>query len=280
MAAVALTNSTLSSALSKTATRAKLASAATRENGMLMCIGKEICLVNDVTDIANGNVGIQRGYAGTYAVAHASGAVVWTDKAEYFSTEIPQGTAVAANEVALPRIVLPSGNPSLHGAEAFRIVNDSWVEVPTQRLHNTACVDPDTGYEYILVDCQSSFLDGEWAVVDPDGLATQLASTSKGRVAIIVETVSASDTLSWALVVGSYASTNTSSGVTTAADLIAGTGTVDILTSTGGNIVWGAACTTAPSTATSPGLGGGVATVYVANPWVSGEVHSFSSVGT
>lgn len=276
--AATLRNLTLSAAIDKKATEFGVSSVSSLTVGMLAVCNGEAMLVNRV-DSTNTKIGVQRGYAGTKERKHASGAVIWVDRADYFSTDVPSGVATSTEEVALPRIVLPAGYTAQE-ARCFRIVNDSWVEVSTHRLANHRCSDPDTGYEYLLVDCQSSFLAGEWAVVDPDGLASQLATTSKGRVAIIVETVSASDTLSWALVVGKYASTNTTSDVTTAADMIASTGTADILTSTGGNILWGAACTVAPSTATSPGLGGGVATVYVCNPWVSGEVHSFSSVGT
>lgn len=276
--AASLRNITISAAMNKVQTDIVVSSVSNLTVGMLAVVHGEAMLVNRI-DTATTKIGVQRGYAGTKERKHASGSVMWVDRAEYFSTDVPSGTASSSEEVALPRIVLPAGYTAQE-ARCYRIVNDSWVEVSTARLANQRCADPDTGYEYLLVDCASSFLAGEWCVVDPDGLASQLAASSKGRVAIIVETVSASDTLSWALVVGKYASTNTTSDVTTAADMVAGTGTADVLTSTGGNIIWGAACTVAPSTATSPGLGGGVATVYVQNPWVSGEVHSFSSVGT
>lgn len=276
--AATLRDITISAAMTKSQLEVAVSAVTNITVGMIAVVNGEAMLVNKV-DASNTKLGLQRGYAGTKERKHASGSVMWVDRPEYFSTDVPSGQATATEEVALPRMVLPAGYTAQE-ARCFRIVNDSWVEVSTHRLANHRCSDPDTGYEYLLVDCQSSFLAGEWCVVNPEGLASQLAASSKGRVAIIVETVSASDTLSWALVVGKYASTNTTSDVTTAADMVASTGTADILTSTGGNILWGAACTVAPSTATSPGLGGGVATVYVNNPWVSGEVHSFSSIGT
>lgn len=276
--AVSVRNITISEAMTRTALEVAVSSVSGITVGMLAAVNREVMLVNRI-DSTNVKVGVQRGYAGTTSRKHASGSVMWVDKAEYFSMDPPpSGQATLTEEIATPRIVLPASYASPE-ARMFRIVNDSWVEVDTQRLANHYTFDPDTGYEYLLVDCQAAFQVGEWVVVDPEGLATQLAAASKGRVAIIVETVSASDTLSWAIVAGKYASALTTSDVTSAADLIAGTGAADILTSTGGNIIWGAAATTAPSTATSPSLGGAVATVYVHRPWVSGEIHSFSSVG-
>lgn len=276
--AVALRNITISQAMTAKALEIAVSSVTNITVGMIAVVNGEAMLVNRV-DSTNTKLGLQRGYASTSQRKHASGSVMWVDKAEYFYMDPPpSGQATLSEEVAVPRIVLPAAY-SAPEARCFRIVNDSWVQVSTHRLANHVCEDPDTGYEYLLVDCGAAMVAGEWVVVDPDGLATQLAAGSKGRVAIIVETVSASDTLSWALRVGKYASALTTSDVTTAADLIAGTGAADILTSAGGNIIWGAACTVAPSTATSPTLGGGLATVYVSNPWVSGEVHSFSSIG-
>jgi len=271
--ATELFNTTLASAIDKKQTNIKLASVTNRAQHDLLVVDQEVMLVNEV-DTTNATVHVQRGYYATEAVAHASGQRVWCDRQNRFKLRPPRGKVVAAEVGFLPWIVVQGGDPV-----AYRYVNDAWVEIPTERVVNIRCEDPDTGYEYLLVDCQSAFAVGEWVVVDADGLATQLATTSKGRVAIIVETIGASDTLSWVIVAGSYASALTTSGVTTAADLIAAAGHATPLTSDGGNIIWGAVCTAAPSTATSPAIGGAVATVYLMNPWVSGETHSFSSIG-
>lgn len=279
--AIALRNVTISEAMSKAALEVLLSSVSGITVGMIAVVNREAMLVNRV-DTANVKIGVQRGYAGTASEKHASGSVIWVDKAEYYSTVVPSGAAAVSEETAVPRIVLPAAYAAPQ-ARMYRIVNDSWVEVDTHRLANQYTFDPDTGYEYLLVDCQNAFQVGEWIVVDPDGLATQLASTSKGRVGIIVETISGSDTLSWAIVAGKYASALTTSDVTTAADLIAGAGVADILTSTGGNLIMGAAATVAPSTATAPPAPlntAAIGTVYLHRPWVSGEIHSWSSVGT
>ena len=221
------------------------------------------------------HVVVMRGYAGTHARPHASGALVFSGTEDKFASKVPTGYAVAADGPYLPLIVLAGSS-----ARAFRILNNAWVEVSVTRLYNVRCVDQATGYEYLLVETSAAVVVGEWVVITGAGNASQLAAASKGRVGIVIEAAASSDLAAWVIVVGSYASALTTSDVTTAADMIAGTGAADILTSTGGNIIWGAAATVNPSTATSPTLGGGVATVYLLNPWVSGEVHSFSSVGT
>lgn len=120
-------------------------------------------------------------------------------------------------------------------------------------------VDPDNPLNsYMLVDCQESFLVGEYVVIDGSGLASQITSTSVGQVGMIVATVSGSDTVAYAQVTGLFSNSIVSSGVTTAAGLIAGPttdgGYLDVDTS-GGNIVWGARAVTAASTATSPFAG-------------------------
>lgn len=206
---------------------------------------------------------VLRGQNGTRALAHASGQPAFYGVPAYFSPSVPQGKAVAAQEVAVPRIVLPEGR-------VFRILNDSWIEVPPGRLANHRAVDPDTGYEYVLVDCAAAFQVGEWVAIDGDGLATQLSASSKGRIGIIIEAASASDTLTWAIVVGVFAAALFTSGVTTACVLMAGTGCANISTSTGGNVIFNATCTVAPSTATSPSVGDGVGTALLNNPFCYG----------
>ena len=273
--ATELNQTTISAALDDKATSIKVASVTNRLKGDLMVIDTEVMLLNENPDTNNAICFIQRGYAGTRAVAHASGQVAIIDRAARFRSNLPKGKVTASEVPYLPAIVIGDMDP-----RAFRYVNDSWVEVSRSRVVNHECVDPDTGYVYLLVDCQNAFQVGEWAVIDPDGLATQVGATSKGRVGIIVETITASDTYSFVLIVGKYASALTTSDVTTAADMIAVTGAGELLSSTGGNIIWRAVCTVVPSTATSPSVGGAVATVYIDRPFVSADVHSFSSVGT
>lgn len=256
-----LTQTTLASAVAVGDRRVTLASATGVAVSSILFVNGEAMVVQSIASAPTFDV--KRGQHGTPGLAHASGAVVYHGPHSQFSAQIPKGKAVLAEEVAMPRIVLPEGR-------VFRILNDSWVEVAVGRMANHRCVDPDTGYEYILVDCQSAFQPGEWVVIDGDGLASQLSTSSKGRVGIIVETVGASDTLAWALVVGTYAGALFTSGVTTACVLIAGTGAANISTSSGGNVIMNASCSVAPSTATSPTVGDGVGTAVLANPFCYG----------
>src|SRR5689334_16388733 len=65
-------------------------------------------------------------------------------------------------------------------------------------------IDPQTGSEYLLCDAQEAFDAGEWCVINGSGQASQLTSTSKGRVGIVVAAASSSDLAIWVQVVGSY----------------------------------------------------------------------------
>lgn len=109
---------------------------------------------------------------------------------------------------------------------------------------------------YMLVDCQAAFVVGEVVVIDGSGLASRITSTSVGLVGVIVATVSGSDTAAYAQIEGDNASAILTSGVTTAAFLIAPAttdgGYLDILTTTEANTVYNARCVAAPSTATTP----------------------------
>lgn len=201
-----------------------------------------------VTNVVNSTVvDTERGQQASSAQAHASGTIVYIASP---STLGPLGTqSPSVYNLVAPATSLPQ----------FTTV------VGSKRM------DPNTGYIYMLVDCQAALVNGEWVVIDGNGLASALASTSKGRVGILQEDVSASDTLAWVLVEGTYASALFTSSVTTACYLQAGTGAADLYgVSTDGNVIWGASCTVAPSTATSPTIGDGLGTAYISNPWVSG----------
>jgi hypothetical protein len=119
-------------------------------------------------------------------------------------------------------------------------------------------LDPNNPRDkYMLVDCQESLAVGEIVVIDKDGLASQITSSSCGQVGMIVATVSGSDTAAWAQIAGELSNAVVTSGVTTAAFLIAPAttdmGYLDILTSAEANVVYGGRAITAASTATSPG---------------------------
>lgn len=109
---------------------------------------------------------------------------------------------------------------------------------------------------YMVVDCQSAFVVGEIVCIDASGLASAITSTSVGLVGVIVATVSGSDTAAYAQIEGDNATAILTSGVTTAGFLFApattDAGYLDVFVSTEGNVVYGARCTAAPSTATTP----------------------------
>lgn len=256
MAITALSTTTLSAAVNNSQTRIQLASTSgisglgslTTPQSVLI-VGNEAMLVLSVP--VSGFVEVTRGQAGTQAHQWASGATVTIGtRASFDFNRGPwHQTRVALKGSAgdLPDYVLP-----VNGTQ----------------------VDPATAYEYVLVDYQAAMAIGAWAVISGAGLASALASTSKGRCGVVIETIGASDLLGWILVAGQYASAQFTSDVTTACELIAGAAIADILTSTGGNVIERATCISAPSSATDYG------TVYMDHPWVSGVVKSFSSVGT
>lgn len=231
---------TLSAALDASAITIYTAASTGFAVGSYLVIGKEVLLLTAV-DTTNHVHSVKRGMKGTQALAHASAAVVSLGTASVFGPNTKDGIELAGYTGALGTPKLPIGS--------------KWV-------------DPSTGYEYILCDSAAAYIVGEWVVITAAGAASQLAASSKGRVGVVVEAVGASDKLFWVLVVGSFASANFTSDVTTAMLLYAGTGTLDWPTSGAGAYVRGVSCTTAPSTATSPGLGGGVGTAYLNNPWV------------
>jgi len=142
-------------------------------------------------------------------------------------------------------------------------------------------VDDSTGSEYMLVDCQEAFTVGEVVVINAAGAASAVTDSSRGRVGIIVATVSGSDTAAWAQIYGpTSSSVLCSSGVTSAGALIANvstdTGSFGELTSSAGNVVYGAHSIQAASTATSP-VGPGALGAFVLNrPYVMGVANSFT----
>lgn len=214
--------------------------------GSILVIGNEVLAV--LVILSSTTVTCERGQQGTKAVAHASGTTVYYGASTLFgilgSTNL---VTLIGDPGTLPAYTLPVGSRAM---------------------------DPNTGYEYMLVDCQQAFSIGEIVVIDGVGAAIPITATAKGRVGIIVEAIAASDTWAWALING-QASALLTSDVTTACYLVGGTsGLADILTSTGGNIIYGLTCNAAPSSATDLG------TVQISDAFATGVTVSFSSVGT
>lgn len=242
MSRTALSATTLSAALTKTSGVVKLTSTSGLAVGDLIAIGNELCSVNAIP--ISGQAEVTRGAQGTAAKAYASGtAVRFGSAAQFTRLRGSNRIGLAGDAGTLPAYELPLGQ-----------------EV----------ADPSTGNVYVLGDCASSFLDGEWVLISATGGFTQLAAGDKGRIGVIVEAVSASDRYAYAMVVGSYTSALFSSDVTTAGQLGVATGHAGIFNSTNHIQIHRAICTAAPSTATSPAVGGAVGTVLLDRPWTDG----------
>lgn len=251
----ALNNTTLSAALSREEKNVPLTSVSNISVGDLLIIGGEATKVTEI--IGTTHVVVLRGYAGTHARPHASGALVYSGSEDKFGNKVPTGYAVSTDAPYLPHIVLAGGS-----ARAFRILNDSWVEVKVGRRLNFEVEDPDTGYVYLLCESTAAITAGAWCVVDADGQAGLIATDSKGRVVVAVEAASASDTLFWGLVIGTYSAAQFDSDVTSACVLIAGAGIADISASAGGNVIHNATCITAVTSV--------LGTAYLNRAWVYG----------
>lgn len=256
-----LNQTTLAAALARGAKQAQYAGGTTPTVGMLAVVDREVMLVTGV-DSTNKFITIQKGYAGTQDVPHANSETLWIDSAGSFYLEWPDGQATIADETTQPRIVLPGPHTTI--VRAYRIINSLWVEVPTERQTNVEVEDRATGYVYLLVKCtDASAAIGDWFNINVDGTAIALTSTTKGRVGLCTELLTAANTYTWALIKGSGTAKHTS-GVTTGCVLIAGTGTVDISTSTGGNVVFGASIIVLGTSANDLG------TAYLDRPWTYG----------
>ncbi len=208
--------------------------------GSYVAIGKEILQLVKC-DTTNHRHEVRRGMKGTQSLKHANGTVVTLGTGATFGPNTDVGIEISGYVGDLGTPTLPIGS---------------------------RYVDPNTGYEYLLCDSAAAYIVGEWVVITADGVASQLSTTSKGRVGVVVEAVGSSDKLFWVMVKGSFASANFTSDVTTAMQLAASTGTLNWPTSDAAALVRNVSCISAPSTATSPGLGGGVGTAYLNNPWV------------
>jgi len=240
----ALSNTTLTNAIDASQNRFALAST-TGISGLgslttpqsVLVVGGEAMLVQSVP--ASGLVEVIRGVGGRVR-KHAASTKVW----------IAAKTQIDFTRFGEDGLMGLTGDPGASGLPFYRLPLGSRV------------VDPNTGYEYLLCDYQQVNAIGDWVAIDADGLATSLSTTTKGRVGIITE-VTVSDNWGWVGVVGSFTAKHTSN-VTTGCVLKAGSATVDISDSAGGNVVFNATITVLGSSANDLG------TAYINNPWVYG----------
>lgn len=141
------------------------------------------------------------------------------------------------------------------------------------------------GNEYVYVDFQESFIAGEWCAFNSSFAASQLTSTSRGFVGVVVGTVSASDRFGWVLVRGTYSGAWATSGATTADPVvIAATtdlGHVATATTTLAVHVAGAHIASDPDTCASTALStsalAATCTVILNYPFVSGALVDITS---
>lgn len=210
-----------------------------------LVVGAEILIVRKVSSTAS-QVTVRRGAEGTAARKHPVGAPVYI---------------FAANTQPAPRYDKERQRVVVGGYDGY---------LPAPALPIGLLEYDDFGNEYMLVDCSKGFVVGEWVVIDHQGLASQLAANSKGRVGIVVEPVDQSDTLAYVLRRGSFASALFDSDVTTAMELGAAAGYAAPFDSSNHVKIERATCIVAPSTATTPTIGDGIGTAYIDRPWVSG----------
>lgn len=245
-----LYNSTLAAAIDAHAITIYTAASTGFAVGKNLVIGNEVLLLTKV-DTTNHVHEVKRGMRGTAAVKHVSGAKVWLGAPDKFGPNTKNGVEIAGYEGDLGVPKLPIGS---------------------------RYIDPDTGYEYLLVDCGQAFVKGTWVCVDPDGGAILLSGITKGRVGLVVEAVSTSDKYAWVMVVGSFASACMTCTVTTDVLLAANAATpgsvIAASTCSGCDvIVHNASCTadvTSGATGTCAITGTWYGTAYLSNPWVSG----------
>lgn len=266
------TSTTITAAMNRSGRTVALASLTGVAVGGFLVIGGEIVLIQEISGLLV--VQVERGQAGTAARPHASGTVVYVGTANTFGTQghLPALPNVPNDETnVLPNFALPIGS---------------------------RVVDPNSGYEYLVVDCQSALQPGHWVLINEAGLATILTGdadgTTQGRVGIITQTIGSSDTLGLALVVGRYQGALCTSAFTSlltpsyASPTSLGPGMVapaqtDAATSASSgssansNVIWGAMILDFLTSAVSSG---GTLDVLLNNPYLQGVAINLHQGGT
>lgn len=171
---------------------------------------------------------------------------------------------------------LSAQGPILH-PNATSVVDVNSATVPAPIKFGMRGIDID-GNEYIYVDFQESFVNGEWVAFVSDFKASQLGASSVGWVGLVQATVSASDRAGWVMVRGfsttALATSGSSGGfpVVVAATTDLGTIATDG-TSAQTIAITGILITTAPdtcsTTALSSSAGQGIAAVLLNYPFIA-----------
>jgi hypothetical protein len=116
-----LNATTLSSAIDAAQTTITVASATNVAVNNVLFVDREAMRVISLTGT---QVRVTRGHNGTAARAHGAAAILYTGPATYYSANevVPGSTCTSTAEVALPRIVLPTGN-------VYQCTNSIWYRV-------------------------------------------------------------------------------------------------------------------------------------------------------
>lgn len=168
--------STLSAALNSTDNEFNVASTTNITKGCLLVFAREVMAVRDVP--VSGRVSVRRGYNGSHAAAHKSGATFFIGTPAQFARARNDSLGLFSDGVKMPDCLIP-------GSRA---------------------VDVD-GYEYVLVDVGQTggIIKGATIGISKDGLYTAsiLTPSHSGLVAVVAE-LGTSDQWIWALTKGLY----------------------------------------------------------------------------
>lgn len=183
MAATYLNSSTLSEALTDSLLNFTVGSTSNITVGQYLAIlgtgGLEMVRVRAIP--SSGKVSVERGVAGTAAIAHASGTKFFIGDADDFHS-------------------VPASSPS-----DFIRLDGSSGNFPRYALPGVRAID-GAGNEYVMVDCTATIVPGATVLISKDGnfTASVLTSAGVGDVGILVESAT-SDQWAWALIKGYHA---------------------------------------------------------------------------
>lgn len=167
-----LSTSTLSAALNATDNAFNVASTSSISVGQLLVLRGEAMQVRQIP--VSGRVVVRRGYQGTRAISHPSGATFYIGDPDDFKAIKDHAMATVGASGTYPDFLLP-------GQRAF----------------------DQAGNEYIMVDLTSTCYSGTTVVISVDGAftATQAAGGAQGPVGVTVEQGSSAQYV-WAQIYG------------------------------------------------------------------------------
>lgn len=200
-----LNSTTLSNAIDATQTRFVVASATNVAADYILFVDREAIKVNTLSGTT---VTVTRGYSGTRAAAHAAAAITYTGPANYYSavSVTPGSTCTSTAEVAIPRVVLPTGN-------VYKCSNSQWEQI--------GAVIGQVQASFVQGATAADALDSVFFLADRDFIVTAVSAVwstaeSTGSMDIMVEKLTGT--------------TACASGTDLMSAVIAGTGTANTVT--------------------------------------------------